>query len=289
MALKFGFDDLDSLGLRSPALIAAFSGWNDAAEAASDVLNHLSETYKDTSTICQIDGEDFYDYQVNRPKVVRGPEGAATIWPETTFQLVRTRFRDLILLGGPEPNFKWKTFLKQVMEKVESLHPSQAVILGAMLTDSPHSRPLPVRVYSDDAALRDRLRCEEPTYEGPTGIPGILRSSLQAAGIPTVSMWVSVPHYVATSPNPKATLALIRKISDALDICLDEAELPKKAVQWERNVEIAAGSDPDIREYVDRLEDLKDTEDLKENTGDEIADELERFLRHRDQNGHGGD
>lgn len=288
MAQSFGFGDVELSRLRDPALVVAFSGWSDAGQAASDVLNHLATSYEDTSTVCRIDGEEYYDYQVNRPQIIRGPEGSATIWPETIFQLVSTPDRDLILLGGPEPNYRWRSFVGQVMEEIYLLDPKQAVILGAMLTDTPHSRPLPVNAYSSDRAFCDRLRCEESSYEGPTGIPGILSKSFETSDISTVSLWVSVPHYVSSTPNPKATLALLRKTADALDIPLVEGELPEEAQKWQQTVDAAAGSDPDVREYVDKLESLRDKEDLRENTGDDIADELERFLRHRSREGHQG-
>lgn len=268
--------------LRNPVVVVAFQGWNDASDAATNAVNHLGMVY-DAETVFEIDGEDYFDYQVNRPRVsIADGLDSGIEWPCVQVAVAPLADRDLVLVSGPEPNMRWRTFCTAVVSTLRSVRPSMVVILGAMLTDSPHSRPLPVTGTCNDVELATRLGLEPSNYEGPTGIVGVLAEAVRRAGMPVVSLWAQVPHYVADPPNPKATLALLVRIEDLLDTPLELGDLPSDAQAWERGVDELASDDPDIAEYIARLEAAQDEEELPAATGDAIAAEFQRYLRRRD-------
>ncbi|HNV11273.1 MAG TPA: PAC2 family protein [Propionibacteriaceae bacterium] len=270
--------------LRDPVVICAFEGWNDASDSATEVINHLGVTY-DADVVFELDGQDFYDFQVNRPQVTITEDGREIEWPVTSLSIAETPERDLVLVSGPEPNMKWKAFCEALVSGFRTIEPKYVVLLGAMITDAPHSRPLPVSVSTEDATLGARLGAEPSTYEGPTGIVGILGDACRRVGMTTVSLWASVPHYVSNPPNPKASLALLNRLEDLLDQALDLGELPEMAKAWERGVDELAAQDPEIAEYITSLEQQQDESELPEATGDSIAAEFQRYLRRRDQRG----
>ncbi|GAB2470787.1 filament polymerization regulator ParJ [Luteococcus sediminum] len=269
--------------LRNPVVVIAFDGWNDAADAASHAVEHLAQTCRATMAF-EIDGEDYYDFQVNRPRVQGMDADERTItWPAVRFAVAHLPERDLVLVSGPEPNLRWKSFSQTVVSALRSIQPALVVVLGAMLTDAPHSRPLPVTGTVNDPVLASRLGLEPSSYEGPTGIVGVVADAARRANMPVVSLWAQVPHYVADSPNPKATLGLLGQLEDLLDESLDLGDLPEMALAWERGVNELAAEDPDIAEYIARLEAAQDEEGLPAATGDSIAAEFQRYLRRRNQ------
>jgi proteasome assembly chaperone (PAC2) family protein len=276
--------ELDGIGkLTSPVIIAAFEGWNDAGEAASGVINHLSLAWQATPTGA-IDPEDYYDFQVTRP-LTEVTEGRTErlIWPTTRLLSASQEAsdRDLLLLHGIEPNMRWRGFCSELVTCFSSLGIEMVVLLGALLADSPHTRPVPVAAAASDPTLAADLRVDPVDYKGPTGIVGVLQHACADAGIPAVSLWASVPHYVAQPPCPKATLALIRRVEDVLDVSLPLADLPQEARAWERGVDELAEQDSEVADYVRTLEEAKDATDLPEASGDAIAREFERYLRRR--------
>jgi predicted ATP-grasp superfamily ATP-dependent carboligase len=267
--------------LRDPVVLAAFEGWSDAGDAASGALRHLAETW-DAETIAELDGEDYYDYQVNRP-VVSVVEGERRIeWPTTTLAVARPAAmgRDVLLVHGIEPNMHWRRFCSELVGVYEDAGASLVVTLGALLADTPHTRPVPVTGTTADPETAVTLGLERSRYEGPTGITGVLTEACRGAGIPALSLWAAVPHYVSQSPSPKATVALLRRVEDLLDLALDFGELEESARAWEATVDELAAEDTDIAEYVRSLEERSVTE-LPEASGEVIAEEFERFLRRR--------
>ena len=283
--------EFDGIGkLTSPVIIAAFEGWNDAGEAASGVISHLSLAWQATP-VGAIDPEDYYDFQVTRP-VTEVAEGRTErlIWPTTRLLVAKqdATDRDLVLVHGIEPNMRWRGFCSELVESFTRLGAELVLLLGALLADSPHTRPVPVTAAASDPALAAGLRAEPVDYKGPTGIVGVLQHACADAGIPAVSLWASVPHYVAQPPCPKATLALIRGLEDVLDVPLPLADLPAEARAWERGVDELAEQDTEVAEYVRTLEEAKDATDLPEASGDAIAREFERYLRRRRDPGERG-
>ncbi|XVQ82569.1 PAC2 family protein [Microbispora siamensis] len=271
--------------LVDPVLIAAFEGWNDAGEASSGVLAHLESEWKATPLV-ELDPEDYYDFQVTRPVVELG-DGVtrSVVWPTTRLLLARPpgAKRDVVLLRGIEPNMRWRSFCAEIVGLCHDLGIDLAILLGALLNDSPHTRPVPITGSVSDPGMARALNLELTKYEGPTGIVGVLQHTLGTAGLRTVSLWASVPHYVAQPPNPKATLALLRRIEDMLDIPMPYGDLAEEARAWEHGVDELAAQDSEVAEYVRELEERKDAAELPEASGDAIAAEFERYLRRRDR------
>ena len=267
--------------------LCAFEGWNDAAEAASGVVNHLGIEWESTP-IAAIDPDDYYDFQVNRPVIdVVAGKAERLVWPTTRFSLARREdtglSRDVVLVHGVEPNMRWRGFTDELISGLTELGVELVVLIGALLADSPHTRPVPVQVTGSDATLMSDLSTEPTDYKGASGIVGVIQFSLanSEAPIPAISVWASVPHYVATSPSPKATLALLRTVEDILDAPLPAGDLEEEARAWQRGVEELAQQDSDVADYVRTLEEAKDATDLPEASGDAIAREFERYLRRR--------
>lgn len=267
---------------RRPVVVGAFEGWNDAADAATAVIEHIAASYP-TDLVYELDSEDYYDYQIVRPRVANTDEGRQIIWPTTSLSVAHLPDRDVVLLSGPEPNLHWQRFCTSLVSAFRSIEPELIILLGAMLTDSPHSRPLPVTASSEDKALARALGLEASNYEGPTGITGVLGDACRRAGLREISLWASVPHYVAAPPNPKATLALLSRVEDLLGTALELDDLPELARAWTRGVDELAAEDTEISEYIESLEAQQDENELPQASGDSIAAEFERYLRRRDQ------
>jgi proteasome assembly chaperone (PAC2) family protein len=274
-------------GLRAPALVCAFKGWNDAADAASSAATFVGRALG-AQRFATIDPEEFYDFQATRPriKLVDG-HARELVWPEVELYEARVPRapRDLILMTGSEPSFRWRTFGELVIELAEALGVQLVVTLGALLADVPHSRPVSVTGLSSDPALVDRLGLSQSSYEGPTGIVGVLHAACQQAGVPSASLWAAVPHYIAAAPNPKAALALVRKLEGLVGVAVDATELESAAGDYDRQVNLAVQSDPDVQAFVERLEQAAEDEPNFEPgslpSGDSIARDLQRFLRQR--------
>jgi len=271
--------------LRAPALVCAFKGWNDAADAASSALSFVGESLG-ARQFATIDPEEFYDFQATRPRI-RMVEGQTRSieWPEV--ELYEARIprapRDLILLAGAEPSFRWRSFTALIVELAEAIGVQLVVTLGALLADVPHTRPIAVTGLASDPVLVSRLGLSQSTYEGPTGIVGVLHGACQAAGLPSASLWAAVPHYIAATPNPKAALALVRKLEGLVGVAIEALDLETAAGEYERQVNAAVQSDPDVAAFVERLEAATSEEaevtDLP--SGESIARDLQRFLRQR--------
>ncbi|REF38341.1 PAC2 family protein [Thermasporomyces composti] len=269
--------------LRDPVLLAAFEGWNDAADAASATIDHLATVWK-ARDVAAIDPDDYYDFQVNRP-TVRVNEGGvrSLVWPTTRIMVATLPDapRDAVLVRGIEPNMRWRQFCDEILAVADTLGVSMCVLLGALLADSPHTRPIPVTASASDPSLATSLGLEQSKYEGPTGILGVLQDSCQRVELPSVMLWAAVPHYVAQPPCPKATLALLRKVEDLLDLTIPLGDLVEDARAWERGVDDLARDDTEVSEYVRSLEEARDAAELPEATGEAIAREFERYLRRR--------
>ena len=274
---------------RETVLLAAFEGWNDAGAAASQALEHLHEMW-DAEAVDELDPEEYHDFQVNRPVVGPGADGRREItWPTTAVAVAtapRTG-RRVVLVHGIEPSMRWRKFCTELLDIASDLGVRTVVTVGALLADVPHTRPIPVNATSEDADVRDLLGVEPNTYEGPTGIVGVLQHEAAARGMRALSLWAAVPHYVAHPPSPKATLAILSRIEGLLGESVPLGELPEDAVAWQNGVDELAGEDDEIGEYVRQLEEAKDTADLPEASGEAIAQEFERYLRRRDK-GTGG-
>lgn len=277
--------------LIAPVMVCAFEGWNDAGDAASTAVGQLDETWGG-KVFAALDAEDYYDFQVNRPTVWLDGGVRRITWPTTRLSVVRLTDptpRDLVLVRGIEPSMRWRSFCNELLAFAHELGVELVVILGALLGDTPHTRPVPVSGVTSDADLARRLDLEESRYEGPTGIVGVLQEACAHAGVPAVTLWAAVPHYVAQPPNPKATLALLNKLEDLLDLRIPPGELPEDARAWQLGVDQLAAEDSEVAEYVQQLEEAQDTAELPEASGEAIAREFERYLRRRDNQGPAGE
>jgi proteasome assembly chaperone (PAC2) family protein len=269
--------------LVDPVLVAAFEGWNDAGDAATGAVEHLEGAFS-ADPLAALDPEDYYDFQVSRPLVAVDEAGVRRLeWPTTRVSLARSAGgrRDLVLVRGIEPNMRWRSFCGEIVELCADLAVETVVSLGALLADVPHTRPVPVTGTSSDPDLGRTLGLDASRYEGPTGIVGVLQDAAARAGLPSVSFWAAVPHYVAQPPCPKATLALLRHVEEMLDVAVPLGDLPEDARAWERGVDELAREDEEIADYVHRLEQARDTTELPEASGEHIAREFERYLRRR--------
>ncbi|HEX9230965.1 MAG TPA: PAC2 family protein [Jatrophihabitantaceae bacterium] len=277
--------------LTDAVLVAAFEGWNDAGDAATGSIEHL-ELVWDSQPLMAIDPDEYYDFQVNRPTVsmVDGVTRRVS-WPTTRLSVCRPPGAafDLVLVRGIEPNMRWRAFCDELLDVIRALDVRVVVTLGALLSDTPHTRPTSVTGTSYDQASAVKYGLEKSRYEGPTGIVGVLQDACVAAGIPAISFWAGVPHYVSQPPNPKATIALLHSVEEVLDVPVPLAELPQQADEWQKLVDEMAAEDDEVTEYIRNLEQRDDEIDRGEmgaTSGDAIAREFERYLRRRDR-GHG--
>lgn len=278
--------------LRSPVMVIAFSGWNDAGEAASGAASHLLGCWTDPDfdvvpeLIAEVDPEEFYDFQVNRPMVYVDDSSIRNLtWPGTQiFSLsIPSLPHDFIVVRGVEPSMKWKTFVKDLLDLADDLEVSMVITLGSMLADAPHTRPITVSASGAHPEIARKLAVEVSKYEGPTGILGALQDGCIRRGIDAISLWAAVPHYASNSPSPKATLALVNALEDFLEIEIPQGDLPDRASSWESEVNDLALEDSEVAEYVKALEESKDASDLPDVSGESIARELERFLRRQSE------
>jgi proteasome assembly chaperone (PAC2) family protein len=270
--------------LRDPVMIAAFEGWNDAGDAATAAVEHLSLTW-DAKPLTELDPEGFYDFQVTRPTVKLVDGVTRTVeWPTTRLAVCRPAGadRDIILVHGIEPNFRWRAFCQELLDVVMERQVETVIGLGALLADVPHTRPIQVTGSAADEATAKRLGLIASRYEGPTGIAGVFQDSCVRAGIPAVSFWASVPHYVSQAPSPKATLALLHRVEEMLDIEVPLGALPEQAGEWETEVSQIAADDEEISEYIRALEERDEADEpLRMQSGEALAAEFERYLRRR--------
>ena len=285
--------------LRNPVMLIAFSGWNDAAEAATGAASHILGAWTDAEhavndqvgvvpeLIADIDPEEFYDFQVNRAIVdIDESQIRSLTWPGTQiFGLATPNFDfDSIIVRGVEPSMKWKTFTHDLLDLADDLEVQRIITLGSMLADAPHSRPITVTGSGAHPEIAKRLGVEVSRYEGPTGILGVIADACLRRGIDAISLWAAIPHYASNSPSPKATLALINALEDFLEISLPQGDLHADSLEWESEVDELAREDSDVAEYVKALEESKDSALLSDVSGEDLARELERFLRRQNDN-----
>ncbi len=278
--------DSEDTTARDRVMILAFEGWNDAGDAASTALEHLQLSW-DAKPLAELEPDDYYDFQVSRP-TVRMVDGVTrrVEWPTTRLAICHPPGydQDIVLVTGPEPNMRWRAFCRELLGHIEDLGVTTVVTLGALLADTAHTRPVPVTGTAYDPEAAARFGLERSRYQGPTGIVGILQDACVQAGIPAISIWAAVPHYVSHPPSPKATLALLHKLEDVLDVEVPLGALPEQAEEWQQTVSEMAEEDEEIAEYVRSLEERGDAEaaiTLEESSGEKIAAEFERYLRRR--------
>jgi len=277
----------NSTELQNPVLIAGFEGWNDAADAASSAATWLTQHgARDAERLATIDPEEHFDFQARRPQVeLRGGVTRSVTWPENAFFVVHRNERDLVVLRGIEPSYHWRSFTNAVLTVVRETSCEMVITLGALLADVPHTRDARITGTATDADLIERLGLTQSRYEGPTGIVGVLHDKCRTEGVPSVSLWAPVPHYLAAPPNPPATLALLDRTGDLLGLQLDLGRLERTAATWREKVDEVAAADDDVRGYVRTLEERYDADDSDTSwgtnlpTGDELAKDIERFLR----------
>ena len=271
--------------LREPVLVAAFEGWNDAGEAASAAVAHLIEVW-DARKVAELDPEDYYDFQVNRPKVAVEDGVRRITWPTTRIYVSTgaSGAHDVVLIEGIEPSIRWRTYAAELVDVATRLGVRTVITLGAFLADVPHTRAIPITTSSDDAAVQERFGAEPSEYQGPTGIVGVLGEAVRAAGLEALSCWAAVPHYAGGPPSPKAALALLGRLEELLEVSIPTRTLADEARAWERGIDEMAESDDEVADYVQSLEEANDTAELPEASGDAIAREFERYLRgHEDE------
>ncbi len=267
--------------LRAPVIVCAFEGWNDAGEAASTAARYLRDRWE-AETLAEFDAEEFYDFTMTRPLVQLDDEGQRSIeWPETTFSFARIpdTETDIIVLLGVEPQLRWRSFCDHIVQLAEAVDSKLIVTLGALLAEVPHRRDTPVYGRTNDPVVADELDLDVSTYEGPTGIVGVLHRACQDAGLNAASLWAAVPSYVSGATSPKAALALLDRLTHLLRVPLDTTGLQIMAVDYERQVDELVTEDPDTAEYVTQLEAHFD--EMSESGDGQLVDEIEAFLRNQ--------
>ncbi len=271
--------------LRSPTLVCAFAGWNDAAGAASTALETIAANLE-SQVVARLDPEEFYDFQVNRP-TIRLIDGRTrhVDWPQNTFVAAQISGadKDFILMTGVEPNLRWRSYSTAVLDVAESMGAKMLISLGALIADVAHTLPVPITGLASEESLVEELGLSRSNYEGPTGIVGVLHDQARQRGMPSASLWAAVPHYVAAVPNPKAALALLRRLEGLTGVALEASELEDAMERFESQVNRAVSANPEIEELVRRLEQEQDDEiELPEvPSGDALARDFQRFLRQR--------
>ncbi|MBF4573523.1 PAC2 family protein [Herbiconiux sp. VKM Ac-1786] len=279
---------------RGRLLLVAFEGWNDAGEAATGALKVLKDQL-DVVQIAEVDAEEYFDYQFNRPNVTVDDDGKRVlVWPGAEIfgpgdATAPAEGPQVYLLLGTEPSRNWRRFVAEVMSTAIAEDVTGVILLGAMLADVPHTRPISVFSTSENPVVRSELDIERSSYEGPVGILSAIAEATENAGIPTVSVWASVPHYVHNAPSPKATLALIDKLEELIGVSVERGELADESTAWETGIDALAGEDEDMAAYIQQLEQARDTVDSPEASGEAIAQEFERYLRKRGDGRAGGD
>ena len=278
--------------LRKPVMVCAFKGWNDAGESATAALSFIRSHF-DAGEVAHIDPEEFFDFTAVRP-TVRLTEGRTRRieWPSNSISAAEVPGAegDLVMLQGVEPSLRWGRFTQAIVDVARELDVEMVITLGALLADVAHSRPVAVTGIASDESLVQRLGFERTSYEGPTGIVGVLHHTLAKAGMASASLWASVPHYVAAAPNPKVALALLRAFEGTAGVAVEATELEEAAESYEEQVSAAVASDPEVKAFVERLENAMDEVQSEGSTeeripsADTIASDFQRFLRQRGPN-----
>ncbi|MFF2274069.1 PAC2 family protein [Agromyces sp. NPDC058136] len=273
-------------------LVVAFEGWNDAGEAATGAAKLLRDRLG-LVEIAAVDPEIYFDYQFTRPTIAMADDGTRRLeWPgaaifgpsgqqELDEPVTGPGASELHVLMGAEPARSWKGFAAELVDAALAADIDGVVLLGAMLADAPHTRPLTVFASSENPEVRGALGVERSTYEGPVGILSVIADQAERVGIPTVSLWASVPHYVHNAPSPKAVLALLGKLEELTGLSIPRGSLEVDAQAWEAGVDALAADDEEMAGYIAQLEQARDAVDAPEASGEAIAQEFERYLRRR--------
>ena len=276
-------------GLRRPVLITAFSGWNDAAEAATTAARYLATSFQ-AEKFAEIDPEEFYHFGLSRPHV-RYKDGSENereiVWPATEFSVTRAGelSRDLIIAVATEPHLKWRTYCAAVLDLARRCDATLVLTLGALLAEVPHTRPVRISGSASDPELAARLGVRPSRYEGPTGIVGVLNTACREQGMATASVWANVPHYVSGIENPKAALALVQRALSLLNLEADLADLEEASRQFDQNLAEIVSQNAKIKAYVAKLESRDKEEEAQATPGSdlppasELVAEIEQFLR----------
>lgn len=265
--------------------IVAFEGWNDAGEAATGAIDHLIDQFNGQVTY-RFDPEPYYDFQVNRPFFRTNSNGEKVIEWRTT-SIYRTdpiNDTEIYLVRGIEPSMHWRAFTEELVMQIRAYNIDLVVALGALLSDTPHSRPTPVTPVAMSKKVSEEFGVDLSDYEGPTGILGVLQESLMMSGVPGLSLWAAVPHYVSQPPSPKATMSLLDSLDDLTELNISLGDLPQRADAWLAQVVNLVESDEEMADYVRRLEQEGDQSQLPIASGESIAKEFERYLRRREAN-----
>ena len=265
--------------LTNPILIAAFSGWNDAGSAATWAVRHLTEK-TDGKKFTSLEAESYYDFSSERPSVRLNDDSRYLTWPENDFFLSETH--SLIFLNGTEPQLKWKTFSDEIMAIAKEMNVSMIITLGSLLAEVPHSRPVLIHGVSENDEINERFGLQRSGYEGPTGIVGVLNQFASEIQIPNISLWASVPNYVAGAESPKAALALIEKISEIVPVAVQTTDLEIAAAAYERQINQIVDGDEETSSYVDALESSFDAGDYEQTDPTDFVEEVEKFLREQE-------
>ena len=266
-------------------MIIAFGGWSDAGEAATGLISHLLHSLGSddkSDLIAEIDSEEFYDFQVNRPLILIDDSLVRNLtWPGVEIFALSNSFgdRDFIIVRGVEPSMRWRAFASELLDFADDCEVSLVISVGSMLADTPHSRDIPVSGTGAHPEIAERLGVEASRYEGPTGILAVIQDACVKRGIDAVALWAAIPHYASGTPSPKAILALLHGLEDFLDLTLPQGELVNASAEWERNITLLVDDDSDLAEYVLTLEESKDSNALADDNGEVLAREVERFLR----------
>ena len=267
-------------------MVCAFRGWNDAAAAASTALTAIADSL-DAELIASLDPEDYFDFQSTRPTISMDEGQTRRIeWPENNLYAVQipSADRDLVLLDGTEPNLRWRTFSETIATVADTLGVDMVITLGALIAEVSHTLPVPITGLASSAELVEELELERSNYEGPTGIVGVVHDLCRQNGIDSASLWAAVPHYVAAVPNPKAALALLRRLEGLTGIAVEASELEEETSDYERQIARAVAANPEIEDLVARIEAeqvdmIEEGEELP--SADSLAQEFQRFLRQR--------
>ncbi len=267
-------------------LVIAFEGWSDAAEAATIALKHVRSQLR-ARRVASIDPDNYFDFTVTRPQIKLSPSGVRRLsWPESKFYLSNLPNSPKLLIGvGPEPQLRWKAFSRSVLKIADTYNVEKVITLGALLSEVPHTRPIKIVGTTSDEQLAEQLGLSRPSYEGPTGVLGVLQAAFEARGASCVSLWANVPHYVAQTPSPKAALALVKRVSALIHLGIDTSDLESETVEYDTQIDEAVSSDDEARAYVEQLENATseylddDHHFLEIATAEEIAQEAESFLK----------
>jgi len=263
-------------------MVVAFEGWNDAGDSATQAAQMIIDQ-EGLVPVYSVDEEQYFDFQLTRPVVEHLSDGSRVLnWPDVSiYRHPDPEAQVPLVLVGQEPSRLWRSFAQMMVDQALAQNVEGLVFLGAMLADVPHSRPVRVTATSDDADVREYFDIEKSSYEGPVGVLTVLALAAAEVGIPSLNLWAQVPHYVHTSPSPKATLALAERLEELVGIEIDREELEVESLRWEQGIDALAAEDDEMTAYIDQLEQARDAADAPEASGDAIAQEFEKYLETR--------